>query len=260
MIYTQPQGTVYKYAHGVSNSVSIAVKADNNSMQLYGYHDDYMFGERPTLLSEGWKIVQNVHQLTQEEHEKLSKALSNYERHLGKWLPPKGFGANFVGGCLIVWPKGQEGSNEDAVRIAGRMGFESNDTMLNSIVGKHFLVSIEKQYRTDSIFERWFKGEMPMEVLKSQVGEIRGTKTGRFSGTGTEGNTGKSDGSSADYYKLPQGCSQLQDLISHCDMNAQMGEIFRAAYRYGRASHSDKLRDAKKIKFYIEAEIKRLES
>ena len=41
-------------------------------------------------------------------------------------------------------------------------------------------------------------------------------------------------------------------------MNAQIGEIFRAAYRYGQASHSDMLRDARKIKFYIDAEIKRL--
>ena len=70
--------------------------------------------------------------------------------------------------------------------------------------------------------------------------------------------SGKSDGSSADYYKLPVGATQLQDLISHRDMNAQMGEIFRACYRYGQASHSDKMRDAKKIKFYIEAEIARL--
>lgn len=69
----------------------------------------------------------------------------------------------------------------------------------------------------------------------------------------------KSDGSSADYYKLPEGATELQDLISYRDMNAQMGEIFRAAYRYGLASHSDKMRDAKKIKFYIEAEIARLE-
>ena len=69
----------------------------------------------------------------------------------------------------------------------------------------------------------------------------------------------KSDGATADYYKLPEGATELQHLISHRDMNAQMGEIFRAAYRYGMASHSDKLRDAKKIKFYIEAEIERLE-
>lgn len=69
----------------------------------------------------------------------------------------------------------------------------------------------------------------------------------------------KSDGSTASYYQLPEGCTELQDLISHRDMNAQIGEIFRSCYRYGQASHSDKLRDAKKIRFYIEAEIKRLE-
>lgn len=68
-----------------------------------------------------------------------------------------------------------------------------------------------------------------------------------------------SDGSTASYYELPAGATQLQDLISHRDMNAQIGEIFRAAYRYGIASHSDKLRDAKKIKYYAEAEIARLE-
>lgn len=71
--------------------------------------------------------------------------------------------------------------------------------------------------------------------------------------------SGKSDGSSADYYKLPTGVTQLQHLISHRDMNAQIGEIFRACYRYGLVSHSNRLRDAKKMKFYAEAEIKRLE-
>lgn len=69
----------------------------------------------------------------------------------------------------------------------------------------------------------------------------------------------KSDGSTASYYQLPEGCTELQDLISHRDMNAQVGEIFRSCYRYGQASHSDQLRDAKKIRFYIEAEIKRLQ-
>lgn len=69
----------------------------------------------------------------------------------------------------------------------------------------------------------------------------------------------QSDGSSADYYKLPQGATQLQHLISYRNMNAQIGEIFRACYRYGLVSHSDMLRDAKKIKFYAEAEIERLE-
>lgn len=71
------------------------------------------------------------------------------------------------------------------------------------------------------------------------------------------GNT--SDGSTASYYELSEGSSELQHLISDRDMNAQIGEIFRACYRYGRVAHSECLRDAKKIKFYAEAEIERLE-
>jgi hypothetical protein len=67
-----------------------------------------------------------------------------------------------------------------------------------------------------------------------------------------------SDGSTARYYELPDGAKELQDLISHKNMNSQMGEIFRATYRYGESSHSSELRDAKKIRFYIDAEIKRL--
>lgn len=71
--------------------------------------------------------------------------------------------------------------------------------------------------------------------------------------------TTKSDGSTASYYELPEGAKELQQLISHTNMNAQIGEIFRACYRYGRVAHSEKMRDAKKIKFYAEAEIARLE-
>lgn len=69
----------------------------------------------------------------------------------------------------------------------------------------------------------------------------------------------KSDGSTADYYKLPEGATELQHLISHRNLNAQDGEMFRAIYRKGRASHSDELRDAKKVLFYAQAEVERLE-
>jgi Zn-dependent metalloprotease len=72
--------------------------------------------------------------------------------------------------------------------------------------------------------------------------------------------TNKSDGSTASYYQLPPGCTELQDLISYRNMNAQDGEILRAIYRKGRASHSDELRDAKKVLFYAQAEVKRLEA
>lgn len=70
----------------------------------------------------------------------------------------------------------------------------------------------------------------------------------------------RSDGSTASYYQLPPGCTELQDLISYRNMNAQDGEILRAIYRKGRASHSDELRDAKKVLFYAQAEVKRLEA
>jgi hypothetical protein len=69
----------------------------------------------------------------------------------------------------------------------------------------------------------------------------------------------KSDGSTASYYQLPPGAKEIQDLISFKNMNAQMGEIIRAVYRYGEVAHSEKLRDAKKIRFYIDAEIARME-
>lgn len=83
--------------------------------------------------------------------------------------------------------------------------------------------------------------------------DVEADITTRFSGTET------SDGSTASYYELPSGATELQHLISHKDMNSQIGEIFRSCYRYGQASHSNKLRDAKKIQFYINAEIERLE-
>jgi Flp pilus assembly CpaF family ATPase len=69
----------------------------------------------------------------------------------------------------------------------------------------------------------------------------------------------RSDGSTASYYELPNNASELQDLISAKNMNAQIGEIFRECYRYGQASHSDEIRGIKKILFYAKAELERLQ-
>ena len=68
----------------------------------------------------------------------------------------------------------------------------------------------------------------------------------------------KSDGTTASYYQLPEGIKETQDIISYLNLNAQLGEILRSVIRYGRASHSDKLRDIRKIKFYADAEEKRI--
>ena len=67
-----------------------------------------------------------------------------------------------------------------------------------------------------------------------------------------------SDGSTANYYKLPSDATELQDLISFKNMNGQMAEIFRATYRYGQVEHSSNVRDLNKIIFYAEAELNRL--
>ncbi len=67
-----------------------------------------------------------------------------------------------------------------------------------------------------------------------------------------------SDGSTASYYELPDGAKELQHLISAKDMNAQIGEIFRSCYRYGKVAHSPKLRDVRKMIFYAQAEEARL--
>lgn len=69
----------------------------------------------------------------------------------------------------------------------------------------------------------------------------------------------KSDGSTASYYELPKRAKELQHLISYKNMNGQIAEIFRSCYRYGEVEHSEKLRDAKKMRFYADAEVERLE-
>ena len=98
-------------------------------------------------------------------------------------------------------------------------------------------------------------------LVRKQMGEETNAAQGASKAPVPErGSVNVSDGSTALYYELPKGAKELQDLISHKNMNAQIGEIFRSTYRYGESSHSDCLRDAKKIRFYIDAEIRRLEA
>lgn len=98
-------------------------------------------------------------------------------------------------------------------------------------------------------------------VFENEEVEVKnGNVTTKTDGTMSKNGKVASDGSTASYYELPDGCSELQDLISHKNMNAQMGEIFRACYRYGEVEHSEELRDIKKIIFYATAELKRIEN
>lgn len=68
-----------------------------------------------------------------------------------------------------------------------------------------------------------------------------------------------SDGLSASYYELPPGATELKHLIWYKNMNAQIGEIFRSAYRLNDCPHSDAIRNLNKIIAYAEQEKERLQ-
>ena len=65
-------------------------------------------------------------------------------------------------------------------------------------------------------------------------------------------------GGSTDYYRLPAGACELQDLIEHKGMNFARGNIFKAAYRMGEVKHSDQVREINKIIWFADRELARL--
>lgn len=74
-----------------------------------------------------------------------------------------------------------------------------------------------------------------------------------------QGASRTSDGSSTDYYKLPVGATDIIDLIEHRNMNFSIGNIFKACFRLNQKDGNDDLYDLRKIKFFVEREIARLE-
>lgn len=70
----------------------------------------------------------------------------------------------------------------------------------------------------------------------------------------------KSDGGSTDYYNIPEGIKDLQGLIEYKNMNFAIGNIFKACYRMGRKEGNDDAYDLRKIIFFAERELKRIEN
>ena len=62
----------------------------------------------------------------------------------------------------------------------------------------------------------------------------------------------KSDGGSTDYYKLPEGATELNDLIEHKGMSFALGNVFKACYRLGEKEGNDLLYDINKIIFFAQ--------
>lgn len=61
-----------------------------------------------------------------------------------------------------------------------------------------------------------------------------------------------SDGGSTSYYELPEGASELNDLIEHKGMSFALGNIFKACYRFGEKDAASRLYDLNKIIFFAE--------
>ncbi len=68
------------------------------------------------------------------------------------------------------------------------------------------------------------------------------------------------NGGSTNYYQLPAGAVEMQDLIEHRNMNFAQGNMFKALYRANASTnnHSSYERDLNKIIWYAQRELARL--
>jgi hypothetical protein len=67
----------------------------------------------------------------------------------------------------------------------------------------------------------------------------------------------KSNGGSTDYYDIPAGAKDLQDLIEHRGMNFAEGNVFKAVYRLGKKTGTDRAYDWNKIIWFAHRELQR---
>lgn len=62
----------------------------------------------------------------------------------------------------------------------------------------------------------------------------------------------KSDGGSTSYYQIPEGATELNDLIEAKGMGFALGNIFKACYRLGEKEGTDLEYDIKKIVYFAQ--------
>lgn len=66
------------------------------------------------------------------------------------------------------------------------------------------------------------------------------------------------NGGSTDYYKIPDGTKDLQDIIEYKDMSFSQGNIIKAIFRANSCGHSDYERDLNKIIWFAQRELDRI--
>ena len=68
-----------------------------------------------------------------------------------------------------------------------------------------------------------------------------------------------STGGSSSYYELPEGASELQDLIEYRKMDFATANVFKAAWRDGKKVGTSSLYDWRKIRWFADRKIAELE-
>lgn len=66
------------------------------------------------------------------------------------------------------------------------------------------------------------------------------------------------EGWSTNYYELPEGAKEIQDLIEYREMNFSVANIFKAAYRMGHKKGTSRAYDLNKIIWFAKRELARL--
>ena len=91
--------------------------------------------------------------------------------------------------------------------------------------------------------------EVPNPEL-TQENEINNTD-GKRKQIGGNHYAGHNNGGNTDYYKLPEGATELQDIIEHKKMHWNIANMFKALYRMGQQDHSSIERDLNKIEYFL---------
>jgi hypothetical protein len=102
--------------------------------------------------------------------------------------------------------------------------------------------------------------ELPAMLSRRDVGQQIRDKplADRIVATGAVTADELPGGSTPSQYGFPEHATELQDLIEHRGMNFAKGNIFKACYRDGTCSHSDAIREIRKILWFAGRELKRL--
>ena len=113
-------------------------------------------------------------------------------------------------------------------------------------------------YRCDSCGWLWGYTELPVSLTCDICKEGTLQREGGIPPVVVRFDNEEPGGSTPEQYGLPEGATELQDLIEYREMNFAMGNIFKATYRWGNCGHSDRLRDINKIIWFANREKERL--